>query len=353
MLRPRPLAILAGLFLVPVLVLLMAPVPSGLPSRPTFQTVRAIADRSNATAPITTQSASPAFRAIRTGAAANEGWWETSTTASALLHRTLDDTGAAVTNYLTVNRSGATATQADTPIIWSYQRASASGIGALEMRSTNPGLSWINTSGGADSKVWQQRATATQLLGEIYTDAGGSSVNWLEVTRSGNTVTVVDFPNATTAVRARGVPIVNGALVHKAADTSRASTTTATDDPDLTVTLASGATYAIDCLLIASSSSVNPDLKFQFTRPTNTASEVRYDTVETAVGVITTSANGGALGSIFTVPLTATNFHRIKLFGKITTTASGTFAISWAQNTSDAAATVMRAGSFCEFRRYG
>lgn len=67
----------------------------------------------------------------------------------------------------------------------------------LSVKSATPQIDLWNTGGGVDSKIWRLTNDATKLYGRTRNDADSSGENWLEVTRSGFTISDVKFPNGT------------------------------------------------------------------------------------------------------------------------------------------------------------
>lgn len=151
-----------------------------------------------------------------------------------------------------------------------------------------------------------------------------------------------------------------GAIVSKfkTADTSRASTTTLTADGDLTAmsVVATGA-YVFEGMIFYSAID-SADLKVMFTGPagatltwhggtqlttgTGTTGTYIYDTQ--LLGSTYAPGGGDAAGNSTIMMLDLKGLFR-------TTGTSGTFSMSWAQNTSNATATIVRAGSFITLTR--
>lgn len=129
-----------------------------------------------------------------------------------------------------------------------------------------------------------------------------------------------------------------GAITHvqKAADTSRASTVTAAADPHLTLTLAANAVYDVECVAVWSTG--GGGLRATWTVPsgaTMTWTDNDGVGVTSAAGVVTFS---GTTGTTFKGTLT-------------TAGTAGSITLQWAQSTSNAAATILRAGSALKLTR--
>lgn len=91
---------------------------------------------------------------------------------------------------------------------------STGGAGAAGLISTGApaAISWENTAGAVDQKWWDSLATGTTLSFRAANDAQSSATNWAVVTRSGTTISSVNFPNGTlqtggNAVLNAGTPV--------------------------------------------------------------------------------------------------------------------------------------------------
>lgn len=142
----------------------------------------------------------------------------------------------------------------------------------------------------------------------------------------------------------------------KAADTSRSSTTTHADDPDLTVTVAASAVYLVNCgLYYHSTSQTAGDFKAQFVAPSGAALQASVNTYAAA-----SSANTDDLTGCVTlttsmscgVVATADPYNPCQVLGLLVTGGSaGAFKVQWAQNVSNATATVLKANSYLYVQR--
>lgn len=56
-----------------------------------------------------------------------------------------------------------------------------------------PQLWWVNSTGGSNAKIWDCFASATDLQFRLVNDANSAATTWLDVTRSGTSVTTVAF----------------------------------------------------------------------------------------------------------------------------------------------------------------
>jgi hypothetical protein len=137
-------------------------------------------------------------------------------------------------------------------------------------------------------------------------------------------------------------------LVKKINDTSRSANTTATSDPDLQFNVSSGFHYKIRCVVYFSTTAT-ADWKFRWTGPAVTLLRTARRwivgggaayagvTVQTAFDAADVAVAGAGAEGVLEIECT------------VIPSAAGTIALSWAQNTSDPAATIVRRGSFIEY----
>lgn len=85
----------------------------------------------------------------------------------------------------------------------------------LGVTGTFPEVTYINSMGGTNSKVWDTYADATSMVYRLVNDAGSASQPWLQVTRSGMTVTSSVFPQG--SVEATGGGTTAGFRIGSAA----------------------------------------------------------------------------------------------------------------------------------------
>lgn len=148
-----------------------------------------------------------------------------------------------------------------------------------------------------------------------------------------------------------------GDVIVKTSATSRTTTTTLADDPDLTTTLDANATYLVEFFLHM----VSPTgvlIKTAWTVPSgatgnrhvigvgSSATDANSDNISSRSGVhgFTTSVTYGTRGA-------NTNQIGAVETAIVTTTSSGTLAIQWAQVTSSATAAQMSAGACMRVKR--
>lgn len=145
--------------------------------------------------------------------------------------------------------------------------------------------------------------------------------------------------------------LLNSPVAWKTADTSRTSTTTLTADPDLSVPVLANAVYLV-ALYVAHTYDAACDFRFSWSGPsgatmTNWTADWRTvdgNEVSGAFASLTSSVPLTSGSGTLTQPLWA---HGLLIVGG----TAGTFAFTWAQNTSSANAAIVRAGSVLRLER--
>jgi hypothetical protein len=146
------------------------------------------------------------------------------------------------------------------------------------------------------------------------------------------------------------VPLV----AYKTANESVTSSTTLQNDDELFVSLAATAVYTLDMFILFDGSSTG-DIKWKFTFPAG----VTFNLID--LHESTPTVNNNANMAIFNQTEThalgcngAGTFLPIFHTGIVTTTGTaGTLQLQWAQNTSNATATRVIAGSYMRLQRVG
>lgn len=140
----------------------------------------------------------------------------------------------------------------------------------------------------------------------------------------------------------------------KPADTSRASTTTRTADPDLTLPVEANATYALEGCLFYSGLTVQMSILWSF--PAGAAGRVGYAARSTvSTGNVDDVMQTADLNANFNTNTTAGAFLTPMIFSGTFTTAgtAGTLALTWAQVASSATALNMLLNSWMKLTRIG
>lgn len=137
--------------------------------------------------------------------------------------------------------------------------------------------------------------------------------------------------------------------VWKTADTTRNTNTTTSADPDLQFGMLASTTYAIR-IVVKLRSTAAGDFKWGLSGPASPTEVYGSDVAAAQFGNAQTfeayptnlSLFGSAAGAkVLVIELTVENGAN-----------AGTFSFDWAQNTSDAGPTTVKAGSYIEYRTY-
>jgi hypothetical protein len=171
-----------------------------------------------------------------------------------------------------------------------------------------------------------------------------------------------NYPNwaAGDPITASMLNYTQGDVIVKTVATSRASTTTVTDDPDLTATLDANATYLVEMIVHAVSAATGtPLIKTQWTVPSGaTGNRTSFGPGSSATETDSNniSVHAGVHG--FTTALTygrrsTSDSNQIAIIETaiVTTTSSGTLALQWAQAASSSTASQVSAGSCMRVKR--
>lgn len=182
------------------------------------------------------------------------------------------------------------------------------------------------------------------LPGASYVVIGANNVLTDErVLQQGEGITVTDEGAGSTVTIA-----TKDVWVTKPSDQSKSSDTTYAADTDLKFTVATGVYYVMGRVL-ATSTSATPDIKVQLSWPASSSILGSYWSNAGAGTVLTEDATSPAITTNFDIAangLTLVQFDLVLVAG-----ATGTFAVEWAQNTSNATATTVKAGSFLRYRK--
>ena len=136
------------------------------------------------------------------------------------------------------------------------------------------------------------------------------------------------------------------AITKGADQTKNSNTTFAADDA---LTLAVTAQRYLFRAVVFFDSAANPDIKFRWTGPSTSMQSLH---IRAVVGGATAYANISVDKALSTTDsLAGTGASGVYLMdGIVQFSANGTFALEWAQNTSDAANTTVLRGSYLEYR---
>ena len=147
---------------------------------------------------------------------------------------------------------------------------------------------------------------------------------------------------------------------YKAADTSRSLTTSRSADPDMQFPIVGGETYVAEFFITIDASAAG-DLSFSFSLGGGTLNRgslyaERYGSNDSSVNGNAGYPCDGSLITAFAVSTVAGNdtanyVEYLHVTVCLDVATSGTFSFDWAQATSDAAASVVKAGSQLFYER--
>ena len=141
----------------------------------------------------------------------------------------------------------------------------------------------------------------------------------------------------------------------KAATTSRASTTTATADPDLTLDLGADdlGDWAIEIFLNATGAALGAgDIKVGLSYSGTVGDGVWMGQGTDTAAITSLHGFGRSIDDLTqSFGVNGGNFSVVSINGSISPTTTGTLAVVWAQNTSSATATNLRVGSWMKLTR--
>lgn len=268
-----------------------------------------------------------------------------------------DDSSDAVTAYRTSIRNLAA---------WAEANAALRGQGLLSARPS-PGKAgtFYKATDDVTGVLYYDNGTTWETVGASAPTDGSAATPSLRTLGSGSTQAAagnhshaVDAAAGVGSFRTLGTGSVQAAAgnhshsggvtaqyAYKPSETSRSATTTLTNDPDLAVTLAVG-TWLVDVDLVVNGGTGGDFLigwAFGGTATTRQTWVIGPSVSTTAIS--NTSVNLHSANTSWNFGLDTLGEATIRLRTVQVVTASGTFTVKWAQNTSNGTASVVRAGS--------
>lgn len=225
-----------------------------------------------------------------------------------------------------------------------FTAAYSAGNPQIRISAAVPMMQWYQSTGGADAKLWQAYAGANKLVIGTAEDDEATSVDGIVLTRSGNTITDINL--TATAARVNAESLFRGGYAVKTSDTSRNTTTTNSDDPHLQVVIPASGTFKFTLQLFVQNSTTATQ-GFKFTLATT-------GTITSTINDAIFSAFGGGSGGVSTAygstsPLNQGFANAVIDFatytGVMVLTGAQTLKVQWAQNSSSANNTTLKAGS--------
>lgn len=198
---------------------------------------------------------------------------------------------------------------------------------------------------------WKVYLSGSSLVIAAADDDGTVTDNAVSITRTSGLVTgIVLGSTSTTSFKHRGLVILPIMAV-KAANTSRTSTTTLANDSELVIAIPEGGQYEIEGLLQFYGGAGGFKRALTYDGTTH-ADGINVGGLAHVNGTGSVAAVLDATSTVSNATITAAapgDYHHIT--GTAHFSTSGNLRIQWAQNSSNASATTLKAGSFLRARK--
>lgn len=188
------------------------------------------------------------------------------------------------------------------------------------------------------------QSDGTTLAGRVTTVEGGFTTVNSYITDALNRIASLE--TRMTSAEAETV------TAYKAADESRTSTVTLTDDLHLTIPVATSAVYAIEAFLLVEGDPA-ADIALTFAGPASSTGGWApvAATLSTSDGTGSLRLTKFSFGTSSTMGITAAGLVVLPHGALITAGTAGTLKLQWAQAVTSATPTVLRAGSWLRLSR--
>jgi hypothetical protein len=189
-------------------------------------------------------------------------------------------------------------------------------------------------------------ATAIDAKGDLVVGTGADAFSRLAVGATNGMVLTVDSAEATGLKYAVPATAPTIKTVRKSSDQTVTSSTTLVNDSQLKFAIAANETYIFEAWLYTYAADGTPDIKVTFTSPAGStlfwsSSQVIFNAA--AATTLTVVAAGGTTGDLFV----DSNLRAIQLYGSVLNGGTaGDVQFQFAQNTSSANGTSVKAGSY-------
>lgn len=172
------------------------------------------AGNGNITTPVDIGSTQPQFNFRETDAAADNQVWVFNVNSEQLRFRISNDAGSVTTDWLTVDRTGATIDNVTFPAQTVFSLMASGLAFPVQITSNLPGWQLTESDAAANNRIWQFYAASEDLFFDAVTDVGAGAT-WMRVARTAGVVDSVRFPTITTGSFSVGaVPGTSMAMGH-------------------------------------------------------------------------------------------------------------------------------------------
>ena len=216
-------------------------------------------------------------------------------------------------------------------------------VGDITAVTAGTGISGGGTSGAVT--ITNSMATTIDAKGDLIGGTGADAFARVAVGTNGQVLTA-DSAAATGLAWATPATAPTIKTVRKSSDQTVTSSTTLVNDSQLKFAIAANETYIFEAWLYTYAADGTPDIKVTFTSPAGStlfwsSSQVIF--LANASTTLTVVAPQGTVGDFFV----DSNLRVVQLFGSVTNGGTaGDIQLQWAQNTSSANGTSVKAGSY-------